>query len=165
MGMNSTNQVFSVKQELVEDISEAGALIIVPHTLFRQWADYIKKQTTIKNMCISRSSQLKEEKFVEKLQETNILLISNTLFKSVLSICHTNRIRLQRIFIDEADTIYLTSGYDLHEFTPFIWFITASWMNLMYMNVNLYLDKNVIDEMVQQPSSKYNYLQQKQKDL
>ena len=27
------------------------------------------------------------------------------------------------------------------------------------MNVNLYLDKNVIDEMVQQPSSKYNYLQ------
>jgi SNF2 family DNA or RNA helicase len=155
---SSTPHMFSLKirpQPHVYPIS----LIVVPHTLFRQWADYIKKQTTIKNMCISRSSQLKEEKFVEKLQETNILLISNTLFKSVLSICHTNRIRLQRIFIDEADTIYLTSGYDLHEFTPFIWFITASWMNLMYMNVNLYLDKNVIDEMVQQPSSKYNYLQ------
>lgn len=137
------------------------SLIIVPHTLFRQWADYIKKQTTIKNICISRSSQLKEDSFVDKIKETNLLLISNTLFKQVLSLCHSHRIRLQRIFIDEADTIHLTSGYDIYEFTPFVWFITASWMNLMYMSVNLYLDKKYIDEYVLQPSSPYNYLQQR----
>lgn len=155
---SSTPYIFSLKirpQPPVYPIS----LIIVPHTLFRQWADYIKKQTSIKHISISRISQLNDTSFVEKLKETNILLISNTLFKHLLSICHLNRIRFQRIFIDEADTIHLTSGYKLDEFTPFIWFITASWMNLLYMNMNLYLDKKYVDDIILNPSSTYSYLQ------
>jgi hypothetical protein len=54
MGKHSTDKVFSTKYNQFTDLSEAGALIIVPHTLFRQWADYIKKQTNLKGLLIDK---------------------------------------------------------------------------------------------------------------
>jgi hypothetical protein len=42
----SSENFFSIQTTEYTDLSEAGSLIIVPHTLFRQWSDYIKKQTT-----------------------------------------------------------------------------------------------------------------------
>ena len=47
MGRHSTNKMFSLKKDMFTDLSEANCLIVVPHTLFRQWADYIKKQTNL----------------------------------------------------------------------------------------------------------------------
>ena len=44
---NSSRNMFSLRSVKYSDKNEAGCLIIVPHTLFRQWSAYIKEQTNI----------------------------------------------------------------------------------------------------------------------
>jgi len=153
----SSAHMFSIKiapQPTQNPIS----LIIVPHTLYRQWADYIKKQTSLKSMCLSRISQITDKNFATDLQGASIVLVSNTSCRHIFPICAVNHIRFQRIFIDEADTIHLPGGIDLQHFTPFIWLITASWMNLMYMNANLYLDKTYVANTILSDTSAYPHL-------
>jgi SNF2 family DNA or RNA helicase len=133
-------------------------LIIVPHTLYRQWADYIKKQTTLKGLYLSRQAQMDEENFVTDLRQSDVVLVSNTLCKGIFPICSANQFRFQRIFVDEADTIHLPGVPDLESYTPFVWLITASWMNLMYMNATLYLDKSYVASTILAESSAYPHL-------
>ena len=152
---SSTSTFFSIKTNTYSDISEAGCLIIIPHTLFRQWSDYIQKQTTLTNMCIARLSQLTDNS-INTILNSQVVLISNTLSKSLAKVC--KNIQWKRVFIDEADTIHL-SGISLKAFPArFYWFVTASWINLLYLNTTLYFDKNYINTHILGENTVYPYL-------
>jgi SNF2 family DNA or RNA helicase len=143
MGQFSTNHVFSTKQEIITDISEAGCLIIVPHTLFRQWADYIKKQTTLTHILLDKKKSLTGENFTRDILEAQVVLVSNTQYKE-FSMWQTDRkIRWKRVFIDEADTIHIVNGYP-KPIARFTWFITASWMNMIFPNETLYIQQQAL---------------------
>lgn len=145
----SSSNFFSIKRKKYFDISEAGCLLVVPHTLFRQWSDYIQKQTRLANFCVARLNQVTADSFKEDVFTSEVVLISNTLLKPFIAHCQQEDIRWKRLFIDEADTIHLP-GVILREHikTRFTWFITASWLNLLYLNNNLYFDKLVIQGIV-----------------
>jgi hypothetical protein len=150
----SSSNFFSIKKRKITDLSEAGCLLIVPHTLFCQWSDYIKTQTTLTNFCVAKLSQIGSDNFKETIYSSQVVLISNTLLKSfILKIKQDDR-RWKRLFIDEADSIYLPV-IDIKEYfkTRFTWFITASWMNLIYLNCNLYFDKTLVEELVNNPDT------------
>jgi SNF2 family DNA or RNA helicase len=145
----SSSNFFSIRKKKYTDLSEAGCLLVVPHTLFRQWSDYIQKQSRLSNFCVARLNQVTSDSFKEDVFAAEVVLISNTLLKPFLHSCHQEDIRWKRLFIDEADTIHMP-GVVLREAikTRFTWFITASWINLLYLNNNLYFDKTVIQELV-----------------
>ena len=143
MGMNSTNQVFSIKQDTISDLSEAGCLIVVPHTLFRQWADYIKKQTNLRHVLLDKKKVVQEDNFRENLMAADVVLISNTLYKEFSGWQTNQQLRWKRVFIDEADTIHLINGYP-KPIARFTWFITASWMNILFPNETLYIAKQAL---------------------
>jgi chaperonin cofactor prefoldin len=145
----SSSNFFSIKWKKYSDLSEAGCLLVVPHTLFRQWSDYIQKQSRLANFCVARLNQVTSDSFKEDVFAAEVVLVSNTLLKPFLHNCHQEDIRWKRLFIDEADTIHLP-GVVLRDAikTRFTWFITASWINLLYLNNNLYFDKTVIQEIV-----------------
>ena len=44
----SNTNFYSLEKTTHTDISNAGCLVIVPHTLFRQWSDEIKTKTNLK---------------------------------------------------------------------------------------------------------------------
>jgi SNF2 family DNA or RNA helicase len=145
----SSSNFFSIRKKKYTDLSEAGCLLVVPHTLFRQWSDYIQKQSRLSNFCVARLNQVTSDSFKEDVFAAEVVLISNTLLKPFLHSCHQEDIKWKRLFIDEADTIHMP-GVVLREAikTRFTWFITASWINLLYLNNNLYFDKTVIQELV-----------------
>ena len=156
----TSRNMFSIRASKYSDKNEAGSLIIVPHTLFRQWATYIKDQTNLKGFCLSKISQITDPDFEKTVMESDLVLISNTLCRQFLPRCKSRDIKWKRIFIDEADTIHLpgTLYRDLPS-ARFVWLITASWMNIMYMNRNLYFDRSSVNALVFSETTPYKHLQ------
>jgi hypothetical protein len=111
LGANSSNKFFSIKSEQITDMSGAGALIVVPHTLFRQWSEYIKKQTNLTHVLVDKKKSLTQESFTQSVMAAQVVLISNTQYKEFSVWQRENRILWKRVFIDEADTIHMVNGY------------------------------------------------------
>lgn len=149
MHPHSSPAMFSITTRAYTDISEVGSLIIVPHTLFRQWADYIKKQTTLKALCVGRITDVGADEFVGRVQAADVVLVSNTLMKHFWPRCRDAGLRWKRVFLDEADTIHLP-GMTANHMPParFYWFVTASWLNLIFQNTSMYLDKHYINTRI-----------------
>ena len=152
--------LFSIKSEKYSDFLEVGSLIIVPHTLYRQWVSYIKNQTNLKAYCLAKISDVDSIDFLKLVKAADVVLVSNTLCRMFIPRCRTLEIRWKRLFVDEADTIHLPGMYyrDIVQ-ARFIWLITASWVNLLYLNTNLYFDKNAIQAHVFGQNNTYHYLQ------
>ena len=154
---SSSANIFSIVKKEYSDISEAGCLILVPHTLFRQWSDYITKQTNLKHFCIARAPEIEDETFFTNLFNADVVLVSNTLVKSFIPKTAKANVRWKRIFIDEADTIHITSTYVMPP-ARFYWFITASWLNLIYIHHSLYLDRKYIEDNILNEGTLYPHL-------
>ena len=140
LGPNSSNKMFSVRTEVLRDMSGAGALIIVPHTLFRQWSDYIKKQTNLTHVFVDKKKSMTQDTFRASILAADVVLISNTQYKEFSTWQRENSILWKRVFVDEADTIHIVNGYPRPE-AQFTWFITASWMNMIFPNESLYINQ------------------------
>lgn len=125
---------FSMNKRAILDISEASPIIVVPHSLYRQWSTYIKEQTKFKPLCLAMKKQL-EDKLLEKIFTADFILISNTLLPYFTAKIPPH-IQFKRVFIDEADSIRLTRDKYLR--TPFTWFITASWPNLLFFHHSVF---------------------------
>jgi hypothetical protein len=166
MTRNSSGSFFSVKRTDYEtDLSEGNALIIVPHTLFRQWADYIRNQTNLKALYLDKAKVMAEEgTLLQKVREADVVLISNTLYKTFSHFQRNQGLRWRRLFIDEADTIHLVNGYPWPQ-ARFTWFITASWMNLLFPNESIYVSTQMLQQYVHGPDAKYKALEPFFKDL
>lgn len=157
LGYNSSNQVFSIKKDPITDISEAGALIIVPHTLFRQWADYIKKQTNLRHVLLDKKKALTDENFTQAVLAAEVVLVSNTQYKEFSAWQTKEQIRWKRVFIDEADTIHLVNGYP-KPLARFTWFITATWMNIISPNETFYIQQAALQQFIFGENSIYPQL-------
>ena len=155
----SNNSCYSFEKTEVRDLSNAGCLVIVPHTLFRQWSDEIKTKTNLKALLLKTRRNVDDPRFIENITKHHIVLVSNTLFKEVYAKTIDANVRWKRIYIDEADSIELTSSIIRiipNEYTNFIWFITASFINLLFLTnyslflstfyIQRYLETHIIDE-------------------
>jgi SNF2 family DNA or RNA helicase len=138
----SKSNFFTICKKIYDSSKPSPALIVVPHTIYRQWQEYIKKQTTLNVFYAKSSRELSPSHvndlsgntvnadFIKKLIGSDIVLVSNTLYQEVQVIAAQKSIVWSNVFIDEADSIYISGG-NLQPTTPFTWFITATWSNFL----------------------------------
>ena len=148
VGSTSAKSMFSIQENIFSGEKEANSLLVVPHTLFRQWSNYITKQTTLKTLFVDKKKMLTEEGLETKILEADIVLVSNTLYREFAAWIDYKEISWRRFYLDEADSIHITSTSHYPR-TRFSWFITASWMNLIFSGSvvhisNLVLQQNVL---------------------
>jgi hypothetical protein len=153
----STNNFFTVYSKTYTTISNTS-LIIVPHTLYRQWMEYCKKQTTL-NIFYAKSVKELSAAFkaddisggnilYEKLRSSDAVLVSNSLYPELQKFSSSKGMVWRRIFMDEADTIYIPSSAPPLD-APFVWFITATWANFIMNGVSIrpcflgYIEQNL----------------------
>ena len=142
---NQSNKVFySLEKQVVHDISNVGCLVVVPHTLFRQWSDEITTKTNLKVLLLKTRKNVSSESFMKQVQEAEITLVSNTLFKDLYLRSLELNLFWNRIYIDEADTIEITSNSSRQSLpTNFVWLITASFTNLLFPSMyGIYIGTN-----------------------
>lgn len=139
---NRTGSFFTIKKKA--PFHTNLNLIIVPHTIYRQWHDYITNQTTLKFHGISTQKDALNKDMKEKLESCDLILVTNTMLHLV-SASQLN-LKYNRIFIDEADSIFITYLPDSYNF---IWFVTATWTNMLFKT--RYLENTTIDNYCLKP--------------
>jgi SNF2 family DNA or RNA helicase len=147
----STKHLFTVYKREYNTLSKAS-LIVVPHIIYRQWQTYCKTQTTLSVFYIKSQKDLKpmitpyensdstEEQnaafvtaknaFMKQCMESDVVLISNTLYSDLQRIAEMQGIQWKRVFVDEVDSIYISGG-SIKLDAPFVWFISATWQNFV----------------------------------
>jgi len=139
LDQNSSSQLYSLRDNLfARDLSDSACLIVVPHTLYRQWQTYIKEQTSLTFLGVQTKSVLQSDTLIRKLKEVDVVLVSNTLYGNLQDLADANRLIWKRVFFDEADTIHIPSTRP-RATTRFTWLISASWANLLFPNVTQYI--------------------------
>lgn len=143
---DSSKNFYSLIKKSVSDLSDVGCLIIVPHTLFRQWQSEIETKTKLKLFPLKTKKTVWSDTFMSKVQKADIVLVSNTLYKDLYLRAEELKLQWKRTYIDEADTIELVSSYLRKEAnTKFTWLITASFINIIFpLDHALYLSNNSI---------------------
>jgi chaperonin cofactor prefoldin len=150
---SSTSQMYSLQEtNFAQDLAEAGCLIVVPHTLYRQWQTYIKEQTTLTCLGIQNKKVMAQEGLRQKLLDVDVILVSNTLYGDLQHYATSQRLFWRRVFLDEADTLYIPSTRPKYE-ARFTWLISASWENLLFPNSSHYIAQNVLTNMLQDQSN------------
>ena len=141
---DSSKNFYSLINENKDTSTTIGCLIIVPHTLFRQWNDEIESKTTLKLAALKSKKNVWNDKFIHTVKNADIVLVSNTLYKDLYTRVEELKLKWNRIYIDEADTIELVSTTLKNEGkTNFTWLITASFINLLFPNTySIYLSLN-----------------------
>jgi SNF2 family DNA or RNA helicase len=145
----SSRNMYSIKTYENRDLSNCPALLVVPHTLFRQWQDYIEGQTTLNAFMIKSKKSLASKDFQKKINTCDLVLISNTLIGSLLELCQ-NTIWFSRTYIDEADTIHISSTKPFPN-TSFVWFITATWQNVLFENDRVWISHGNVQRITSSP--------------
>ncbi len=148
---NSTTQMYSLLDTAQPNPrNEIGCLIVVPHTLYRQWQVYIKDQTTLKFFGIQTKKSLEGDNILTKVRDADVVLVSNTLYGNLQTIVKENNLLWKRIFYDEADTLHIPSTRPFPQ-ARFTWLISASWTNLLFPNQSIYITQNLLNEMLNSP--------------
>jgi SNF2 family DNA or RNA helicase len=131
---NSTAACFSILPEPVSN-NLYDSLIVVPHTIYRQWQDTAKKHTTLKVLYLKTLRDLEKDTLISNLEASHLTLISNTLLASFMNSLQARNItpKWRRVIYDEADTITIKNT------TPspsaiMTWYVTASYTNLLLSN-------------------------------
>jgi len=130
----STSACFSIIPEAPAP-NLYDSLVVVPHTIYRQWQDTAKKHTTLKVLYLKTLRDLEKDTFISNLQGSHLTLVSNTLLASLMHSLQGRNIQAKwrRIIYDEADTITIKST------TPspsamMTWYVTASYTNVLLSN-------------------------------
>ena len=165
-----TNSWIYCEQQAVEDNYVPYNLIIVPHTLYKQWTNAIEQYTNLKYFGIFNAKTFKQfedifddvndTKEYKKFTENQIILLTNTRYIDFMTInkkywkTWNIPIKFSRIFIDEAENIKNVGKTScLYPTASFIWFVTSSYKTLLYPNGKMCY-RNMNDDSL---SHHYNY--------
>jgi len=116
-------------------------LIVVPHTIFKQWVETIKTQTSLS--FLEMNSKKTIDKFVKEPEfclNQDVLLISSTQYRKFYDVyeeyersysqLNNSKLILSRIIFDEANMINIKRLYIPS--VSFSWFLTSSCASLYY---------------------------------
>ena len=107
------------------------ALFIVPHALMSQWTTYVTRDTHLKALFIGKKQDAAKENLLNSLEEYDAVFVSSTMWGTFRAAHNVSEVCWSRVFIDEADSISISTSQDeIHGL--FYWFISASWLNLIF---------------------------------
>ena len=124
----SRSNCFTIHHKTIHDNSGAN-LIVVPHTIFKQWTTYAKTQTNLVGNFIKTKKDIScVQTTLQNIYSSDFTLVSNTLFSDFMDTLKQQKVVWKRVFIDEIDTIKITR-YTQALKAGFVWFISATWQN------------------------------------
>lgn len=135
----SNRHLFTISTQTFKDTSGTN-LIVVPHTIYRQWQDYCKTFTSLKIFFAKSHKDIVDgyntdlsgfQTVKNNFATADAVLVSNTLYSEVQVVAQKCEIHWKRIFIDEADSIHIPST-NKRPNGAFTWFVTATWANLIF---------------------------------
>ena len=143
---NSRMNFFTTYSKTYNTIS-GPSLIIVPHTIYRQWQTYCKLHTDLNVFYAKSHKELGplinsttdisgQRQVLDAIRASDIVLVGNTLYKELHQAEVAHSLQWKRIFIDEADSIYIPGTIPMPA-SPFTWFITATWANIIMDGIQL----------------------------
>jgi hypothetical protein len=115
-------------------------LLIVPHNVAQQWESYIKDQTSLKAYVVKKTKDCDYDRagFYTDIFTSDLVVVSCTMIRKFIGAISFHGISFpnivwSRVFVDEADSI--TCSLRPGEInTRFMWFITGSWLNMLFPN-------------------------------
>lgn len=110
-------------------VPTTASLFIVPHPLINQWEEYLKRDAPALKTAILKKRHEGTALDLTKLNDYDAVFVSSTIYTQIRHRFHN--VLWQRLFIDEADSIHISNGHDELN-ACFYWFITASFMNLLF---------------------------------
>jgi len=131
---HSTKYFYSHDIHNVSD--QIANLIIVPHYLYQQCNQEIRKHTTMKYSSIETKRLLKGTEFAKTILESQFVLTTNKCFPFLQEYATLHNIQWNNIFVDEASAIYMKSSDPALNF-QFLWFITNNWIPLIFKNPSI----------------------------
>ncbi len=146
-GLYQGNQSgYILKKHKYDETIHNRNLIIVPHTLFVQWRNYIKTQSSLNPIYVSTRKEI-QQNIKEMFYTHDVLLLTNTMAKEFLSV-HRN-FTWRRMFVDEADSIEIKLGV-IKPKVFFTWWVSATWQNLVYHGYSM--EKLVLQMVKNEPT-------------
>ncbi len=130
----STSACFSINPTNPETTYDS--LIVVPHTIYRQWQDAIEEHTSLRAHFLKSQRDLDKDSLLTSLQTSHCTLISNTLLPMFLGSLRAREIVnpvWRRVFYDEADTIRINGNVKIPQ-ANINWLITSTPTNLLFTN-------------------------------
>lgn len=108
-------------------------LIIVPHSIFAQWCNEIKKHTSIQFVPIDSRRMIKGEILANLMTSGAFVLTTNKCYRYVQEYATQHNIQWNHIIVDEASTIYLHPSDPPFQF-QFLWLVASNWIPFLYKN-------------------------------
>ena len=106
-------------------------LFIIPHALISQWETYVAKDTSLRAKFIKKKQDATADDFMTTITDYDAIFVSSTMYPTLRSANPIHTILWKRLFIDEADSINISTIHDELN-AMFYWFISASWLNLIF---------------------------------
>jgi len=130
----STSACFSITPS-TESPNLFDTLIVVPHTIYRQWQDSIESQTTLKTHYLKSLRDLDKDSLIKTLESSHLTLVSNNLLSPFLHNLRAREIKpvWRRIIYDEADSVKIPSSC-LRPEAHMTWYVSATYTNLLLAN-------------------------------
>ena len=147
---STCGNLFTLQQKEIP--LESFTLLVVPHTIFRQWQQYTKDHTNLKVFAVKSRSNLNIDTFEENVKKSDFTLVSNTLYGELCLLATQKNIIWKRMFFDEADSLHITSGNEKPN-AGFVWFITASWANFILHGAVL---RSYLNTLIEGPTAMQN---------
>jgi len=150
--LNNSLPMISMKSNLVSFVEHHDTLptqiipiniIVVPHTIYKQWCETIEKCTNLTYYGINNTKSMSQ--FIDIFDDTKndeaylsfnkqIILVSNTRFNDYMkiSVKHwDSRNTMSRYIFDEADILKISYLNTIKIKASFIWFVTSSYKTLL----------------------------------
>lgn len=103
-------------------------IIVIPHNLTAQWTGYLKNfNPHLNSYVISRNKHF--DSLDEILLTLDVIVVTNTFYNTLALYIKRNGAKVDRVFIDEADTIHIVGNNNIS--AGFYWYVTASYKNLI----------------------------------
>jgi hypothetical protein len=132
--VKKNNIYYSYNIHNIQYRSTSPILVIVPHNNFKNWEHIIKMHTFLLPLYIEKPSQinklLKNKTFIEKINESDFVLLSDKYFNKFAQEVCNNNIMFKRIYIDSPEIINIKK-INLMFQSGFIWLITNTWYNFI----------------------------------
>lgn len=118
---------FKMRADESMDCTDANVLV-VPHTIARQWMDYVRSFSD-KFVPLLINSQKVFETLDEVLSTVNLLVVTCNFYRSLHSYLADRRMQVKRVVFDEVDTAQTPNAKRIN--AKFYWFVSASYDNVL----------------------------------
>lgn len=109
------------------------SMLVIPHNIFFQWQKYIKDfGANLNTFFVSRTTNLNElrEMDVETIKNLDLIVATCSFYSGIFYSFRQKNIKVQRLIFDEVDSLNASIYEEIEN--SFIWFVTASYNNLLY---------------------------------